>query len=136
MQEHAVKTQSYIPVLVRISLFATLISAIQTFFLEAHAIVYEIEWTLPAVLFISGFVLALFTLYSLAPVMLQRSTASTFNLSLLTADFYGAVAAVVFFHSTFSLLYGLAFSFILCGLVIYNLPQQAQHVEILTMIDG
>ncbi len=75
-------------------------------------------------LYIVLFVMALFAVYSLAPMMLRKSTASVFNLSLLTADFYGAVASLLIFQASFSAIYAAAFFLIICGLLLYNLPHK------------
>ena len=59
-----------------------------------------IRWDgLTAALFVV-FALALFLLYSLVPLMLRWSSATIFNLSLLTSDVYSLLFGLFLFHYT------------------------------------
>lgn len=52
----------------------------------------------------SLFTVAMFTFYSLVSVVMERSSALMFNLSVLTADFYSLLAGIFIFSYTVSLL--------------------------------
>lgn len=57
-----------------------------------------IKWTTAAVpLLFLGFAACMFTFYSLVAVLLQRASATFFNLSILTADFFTLVAGLLIF---------------------------------------
>lgn len=51
-----------------------------------------------AALYIAGFGICLFLLYNLMPFVMQFSSATVVNLSLLTADFYSLLCGLLLFH--------------------------------------
>ena len=66
-----------------------------------------------------GFAASLFTFYSVAPAFLVCTSATFFNLSLLTANFYAAGLGVALLHEYPPWLYVLALAGVLSGLVLY-----------------
>lgn len=101
-------------------------------------------------LLLIGFALFLFTLYSLVPILMRLSSATIFNLSLLTTDFYSLLFGLFLFHYKvsrekekggcllrtrvlvsnhafqFSALYFLAFALVVIGVLIYHQAPPAQ----------
>ncbi|KAF8456524.1 solute carrier family 35 member SLC35F1/F2/F6 [Terfezia claveryi] len=69
--------------------------------------------------YIAGFTLCLFTFYTIAPIFFRMSSAAFFNISLLTGNFWGLLIGIEVFHYTIMWLYGVAFTCIVVGLVIY-----------------
>jgi len=69
--------------------------------------------------YIAGFTICLFTFYSLAPVLFRMASAAFFNISLLTSNFWGLLIGIKVFGYTIMWLYGVAFTCIVVGLVIY-----------------
>ena len=69
--------------------------------------------------YIVGFTLCLFTFYTIAPILFRMSSAAFFNISLLTANFWGLLIGLKVFGYTIMWLYGVAFTCIVVGLVIY-----------------
>uniref|UniRef100_A0A2I2YQF6 Solute carrier family 35 member F1 n=1 Tax=Gorilla gorilla gorilla TaxID=9595 RepID=A0A2I2YQF6_GORGO len=62
----------------------------------------------------------MFGLYSFMPVVIKKTSATSVNLSLLTADLYSLFCGLFLFHYKFSGLYLLSFFTILIGLVLYS----------------
>ena len=73
-----------------------------------------------ALLELTGFVLCLFVMYCVTSKFLQEGDALLFNLSTLTSDVYGALFAVLLFHTTPHWLYGVAFVSVALGIVVYG----------------
>jgi len=73
-----------------------------------------------AFLELTGFVLCLFVMYCVTSKFLQEGDALLFNLSTLTSDVYGALFAVLLFHTTPHWLYGVAFVSVALGIVVYG----------------
>lgn len=70
--------------------------------------------------YIVGFTICLFTFYSLAPVLFRMASAAFFNISLLTANFWGLLIGIKVFGYTIMYLYGIAFTCIVLGLLVYH----------------
>jgi solute carrier family 35, member F1/2 len=68
-----------------------------------------------------GYTLALTVFYSLAPLILRMGSAAFFDISLLTANFWGVVIGIHVFGYTIHFLYPIAFVLIIFGLVFYFL---------------
>lgn len=71
--------------------------------------------------YLAGYTLALTIFYSLAPLMLRMGSAAFFDISLLTANFWGTIIGIQVFGYTIYYLYPIAFVMIIIGLVVYFL---------------
>jgi solute carrier family 35 protein F1/2 len=70
-----------------------------------------------------GFAVSLIVLYSISPYFMGTYGATVYNLSLLTASFYGLVFDVVIFQQAdYDWLYFVGFGLITVGIVVYNVP--------------
>lgn len=69
--------------------------------------------------YLTGFTLLLSLFYSLAPLLFRLASAAFFNISLLTANFWGVIVGIQVFHLHVHWLYPLAFVLIIIGLVVY-----------------
>lgn len=69
--------------------------------------------------YIIGFTLCLFIFYTIAPILFRMASAAFFNISLLTANFWGLLIGLKVFQYTIMWLYGVAFTCIIVGLIIY-----------------
>ncbi|CAF89338.1 unnamed protein product, partial [Tetraodon nigroviridis] len=83
-QEYTVKNLSRVEFLGMVGLFGTLISAIQMVVLERDEIA-AIQWSWQVALLFSAYALCMYGLYSCMPVVVKLSSATSVNLSLLTA---------------------------------------------------
>ncbi|KAJ2742429.1 hypothetical protein H4S06_005724 [Coemansia sp. BCRC 34490] len=61
----------------------------------------------------------MFVLYTLVPFLFRLSSATFYNLSILTSDFYGLIFAKYMFHQRITAIYAGAFVMIVSGLVLY-----------------
>ncbi|KAI9845711.1 MAG: hypothetical protein M1837_004544 [Sclerophora amabilis] len=68
---------------------------------------------------LSGYTICLFLFYSLAPVLFRAASAAFFNISLLTANFWGVIIGVRVFGYAVHYLYPVAFVLIMLGLLVY-----------------
>jgi solute carrier family 35, member F1/2 len=68
-----------------------------------------------------GYTLCLTIFYSLAPLILRMASAAFFDISLLTANFWGTAIGVSVFGYIIYYLYPIAFVMIILGLVVYSL---------------
>ncbi|XP_068600931.1 solute carrier family 35 member F2-like [Brachionichthys hirsutus] len=118
-QEHTVKNLSRVEFLGMMGLFGTLISGLQLAALETQAVA-AIKWDVRIAMLFALYVLCMFALYSLMPLVVQMSSATTVNLSLLTADLFSLFCDIFLFGYTFSTLYVVSFVTITAGFVMYN----------------
>lgn len=69
-----------------------------------------LHWSVTIVFLYLGFILALFILYAWSPVMMLKSSATLFNLSLLTSDAFAILAAIFLFDKVVKILFFFLFS--------------------------
>ncbi|GAB5360862.1 hypothetical protein AAMO2058_000663800 [Amorphochlora amoebiformis] len=125
-QEFMVKERDRIEFLAHLGAFGAIISGIQMGALESRQIRSLIlNGSLTIFIYFIGFNLCLLGMYLSVPVILETSSAAFMNLSLLTADFYSLVVALLLFSAKPSVLYFAAFGIIVSGLAIYNVTGDA-----------
>lgn len=118
-QEHTVKNLSRVEFLGMMGLFGTLISGIQLAALETRAVA-AVRWNIRVSALFVVYVLCMFALYSFMPVVVKMTSATTVNLSLLTADLFSLFCGIFLFSYKFSTLYIISFVIITVGFVIFN----------------
>ncbi|KAM3600777.1 uncharacterized protein V6R79_002431 [Siganus canaliculatus] len=118
-QEHTVKNLSRVEFLGMMGLFGTLISGLQLAALETRAVA-AIKWNIGVSALFVIYVLCMFALYSFMPVVVKMTSATTVNLSLLTADLFSLFCGIFLFSYKFSTLYIISFVVITVGFVIFN----------------
>ncbi|XP_036417697.1 solute carrier family 35 member F2 isoform X2 [Colossoma macropomum] len=118
-QEYTVKNRSRVEFLGMLGLFGTLISGIQLGVLE-HVQLARIQWTWQIALLLSGFVLCMYTLYSCMPMVMEVTSATAVNLSLLTADLFSLFCGLFLFQYSFSGLYVVSLVVITVGFIMFN----------------
>lgn len=124
-QEFTVKTYDGIEFLGMIGLFGSVINGIQLAVLERQAVA-AISWDVWQIdVLLVSFSIVLFMFYSLVSKMMKLASATAFNLSILSCDFYSLVVGVFVFHYSFQLLYLLSFSLVILGVIVYYLQPTA-----------
>jgi solute carrier family 35 protein F1/2 len=98
LQEYLVRQKPMYEVVGQLGFWATIINGIQLAILEREEL-QSITWTGPVVGYIIGFNIGMFILYSVSPILLRLSSATFFNLSLLTSDFYGLIFGLILFSA-------------------------------------
>ncbi|VDN88735.1 unnamed protein product [Brugia pahangi] len=79
-----------------VGLFGSIISGIQLATLE-HRQLASINWSGMIIIYYLLFAACMFLFYSMVSVVVQKSSALMFNLSILTADFYTLVFGLFMF---------------------------------------
>ncbi|KAF7661028.1 hypothetical protein LDENG_00270950 [Lucifuga dentata] len=118
-QEYTVKNLSRVEFLGMIGLFSTLISTIQMVILEHHEVA-TIQWSWQVGLLFSGYALCMYVLYSCMPIVVKLTSATSVNLSLLTADLFSLFSGLFLFQYNFSGLYLVSLVVILVGFITFN----------------
>ncbi|XP_016151525.1 solute carrier family 35 member F2-like [Sinocyclocheilus grahami] len=119
-QEYTVKNLSRVEFLGMMGLFGTLISGVQMAILESKAIpVISWNWTI-CLLFVA-YTLCMYGLYSFMPVVVNMTSATAVNLSLLTADLFSLFCGMFLFRYNFSGLYIVSFVVITLGFIMFNI---------------
>ena len=78
------------------------------------------------IMYLIIFILSMFCLYTLVPKLISNSSATLFNLSILTSDIYNLIASIYIFGIALSWLYGIAFIVILIGLAIFHSKSKSE----------
>ncbi|KAG0347335.1 hypothetical protein BG004_007925 [Podila humilis] len=126
-QEFLVRQASLYEVVGQLGFWATILNGIQLAILERKEI-QAVEWNGSVVGYIIGFDIAMFILYSVSPLLFRLSSATFFNLSLLTSDFYGLIFGLFLFNAKINYLYAIAYVLICAGILVYNIyPTPEPH---------
>ncbi|CAI9613159.1 unnamed protein product [Staurois parvus] len=117
-EEYVVKNLTREEFLGMLGLFGTFVSGIQLMVVEYNAI-GNIQWKWQVGLLFAGFAVCMFCLYSVMPLVIKVSSATSVNLGILTADIYSLFFGLFLFGYTFSVLYILAFVVCIVGFIMY-----------------
>lgn len=107
-------------VLAFMGLFGMCINGVVAAIFDRHTF-QGATWDGDVVGWIVGYTLCLFLFYTLAPFILRMGSAAFFDISLLTANFWGVIVGIRVFGYTIHFLYPIAFVCIVLGLVAYFL---------------
>ncbi|TMS07817.1 Solute carrier family 35 member F2 [Larimichthys crocea] len=118
-QEYTVKNLSKVEFLGMVGLFGTIISTIQMVVLERNEVA-AIQWSWQVGLLFSAFALCLYTLYNCMSIVVKLSSATSVNLSLLTADLFSLFCGIFLFQYNFSGLYLVSLVVIIIGFITFN----------------
>ncbi|KAM4701575.1 solute carrier family 35 member F2 [Discoglossus pictus] len=117
-EEYVVKNLTREEFLGMLGLFGTFISGLQLTIVEYNAIGnIPLDWKVG--LLFAVFALCMFGLYSLMPVVIRVTSATSVNLGILTADLYSLFFGLFLFGYKFSGVYILAFVVIMVGFIMY-----------------
>jgi len=119
-EEFFVRKHSKWEILGFLGFFGSTINGFQLFILERQELA-SISFSLQIVELYTGFTLAFFSLYALVPYLIGTTSATFYNISLLTSDFYGLILGFFVFKAKAHPLYPIAFGLIIIGLLVYNL---------------
>lgn len=107
-------------VLACLGFFGSCINGVQAAIFDRHSI-QTANWSGPVIGYLLGYTFSLTIFYTLAPIILRMGSAAFFDISLLTANFWGVIIGIHVFGYTIYYLYPIAFVLILLGLVVYFL---------------
>ncbi|KAJ9051316.1 hypothetical protein DSO57_1005606 [Entomophthora muscae] len=119
LEEYCVRRQPKWEILAFLGLFGLIINVSQVLILERQEL-SAMTWSLKSGSAFIGFTVAMVLFYMLAPVLIGLTSATFFNISLLSSDFYGLIMGLAFFEARAHALYPIAFSCVIFGLLFYN----------------
>lgn len=119
LQETMVKTSSREVYLGYLGLFGSIFAFIQCMAIDLTDL-EEANIGPVVALYMVGFVLCLFFMYTNTSIFLQDSDSTLFNLSLLTSDVYAVIFSYFLYGELVNWLYFVAFSCVVCGLFLYH----------------
>ncbi|KAK3693673.1 hypothetical protein B0T22DRAFT_496375 [Podospora appendiculata] len=119
-EEWFVSKRPVYEVLSFLGLFGVLINGVQAAIFDRDSF-ESATWNGSVAGYLVGYTLALTIFYSLAPIILRMGSAAFFDISLLTANFWGVIIGIHVFGYVIHFLYPIAFVLIIFGLVVYFL---------------
>ncbi|XP_033740098.1 solute carrier family 35 member F2-like [Pecten maximus] len=126
-EEYVVKIYDKADFLGMVGLFGSFINGIQFVITERDRIV-EIDFSSYRILLpLIGFTVFQFLLYSCMTVVIQQTSATAVNISILSADFYTLLFGLYLFKYEFHILYFLSFLLILSGIAVYSCQTTESH---------
>lgn len=119
-EEFMVSKRPMYEVLSFMGIFGFTILGVQAAIFDRKSI-QEAEFTNDTIGYLVGFTLCLTIFYTLAPLVLRMGSAAFFDISLLTANFWGVIIGIHVFGYIIHWMYPIAFVLIIIGLMIYFL---------------
>ncbi|WBW75098.1 transmembrane transporter [Schizosaccharomyces osmophilus] len=104
----------------QLSLYSSIISIVQNFIFDRHEFLH-LHWTRSMGGYLAGFIIVMLILYSLAPICFRMSSATFYNISVLTSDFWSLIIGIHVFGNHVYWLYPIAFVMIIIGLFLYHI---------------
>ncbi|BFZ25286.1 hypothetical protein BsWGS_28325 [Bradybaena similaris] len=119
-QEFVVKSYSRSEFLGMLGVFSTLVSGIQVIVLERQELSRVEFSSYKVILPWIAFVIFLFAMYACMSHVIQKTSATVTNISILSSDFYSLILGIFIFHYQFHVLYLVAFAVVIVGVAIYS----------------
>jgi len=119
-EEWFVSRRPVYEVLSFLGVFGVLINGVQAAIFDRGSFA-DATWDGSVAGWLVGYTLCLTIFYSLVPLMLRMGSAAFFDISLLTANFWGVIIGIHVFGYAIHFLYPIAFVLIIIGLVVYFL---------------
>jgi len=117
-EEFFVRRRPLYEVVGQIGMWGMLINGCQAAGLE-HAGMRTATWDGATIGILISYTVAMFILYTVAPMVYRMASSAFYNISLLTSDFYGLIFGLILFRYHPFWLYFPAFCVVILGLVIY-----------------
>ncbi|KAI8576405.1 hypothetical protein K450DRAFT_257129 [Umbelopsis ramanniana AG] len=120
LEEHLVLESPIEEVLGQLGMWGTLMCGLEVVLWERKAVAL-IPWSWNIVGLMLCYNFALFTMSSLVPILLQISSATFLNLSLLTSNFFSLVVGLALFNISIIPEYPISFTLAIIGITTFNL---------------
>ncbi|CUA70630.1 putative solute carrier family 35 member C320,08 [Schizosaccharomyces pombe 972h-] [Rhizoctonia solani] len=117
-EEFLVRKRPLYEVVGQLGMYGMIINAIQASGLE-HKEMREATWNGAVIGLLFAYTIAMFILYTTAPLIYRAASSVYYNLSLLSSDFYGLLFGLGLYKYRVYWLYFVAFAVIIVGLVTY-----------------
>ncbi|KZZ96343.1 hypothetical protein AAP_01116 [Ascosphaera apis ARSEF 7405] len=122
-EEYFVSTRPLYEVLGQMGIYGMIINGVQAGIFDRHGF-RDATWNGKVGGYLTGYTIVLFLFYSFAPLLFRLASAAFFNISLLTANFWGVIIGVRVFHYHVHWMYPIAFVMIIIGQLIYFIGRQ------------
>ncbi|KAI5310587.1 hypothetical protein KEM55_004989 [Ascosphaera atra] len=122
-EEYFVSMRPMYEVLGQMGIYGLIINGVQAGIFDRHSF-KTANWNSKVGGYFAGYTLILFSFYSCAPLLFRLASAAFFNISLLTANFWGVIVGVKVFHYHIHWMYPIAFVLIIIGQLIYFVGRQ------------
>jgi len=131
-EEFFVRRRPLYEVVGQLGMWGVIINGIQASIIEHHKM-KEVTWSGRNIGLLFGYTVAMFVLYTVAPLLYRLASSAYFNLSLLSSDFYGLLFGLFLFHFKPYWLYFPSFTVVILGLIVYfwhSTPEEQGTVNI------
>ncbi|RUS79121.1 hypothetical protein EGW08_013131 [Elysia chlorotica] len=118
-QEFVVKNYDTSEFLGMLGVFGTLVSGVQMIVVEQDEL-SKVDFNYKVVLLWMGFTIFLYLIYTCMAYVIQKTSATVTNLSVLSADFYALILGIFIFSYSFHILYLVAFVVVVLGVAVYT----------------
>ncbi|ORE23461.1 DUF914-domain-containing protein [Rhizopus microsporus] len=115
IEEHLVSHHTTAEILGKAGLLGSLLCGMQALYFEYDTVI-SIQWTLG-----SGYILCLFTMYSLVPTVYRMTSATFVNMNLITNNFYSLLVGLFFLNAKMPPFYLVAYVLVITGVISYSL---------------
>ncbi|OJD18760.1 hypothetical protein AJ78_01231 [Emergomyces pasteurianus Ep9510] len=122
-EEYLVSKRPMYEVLGQLGLYGMFIIGVQAAIFDRESFA-SATWNSKVGGYLTGYTFCLFIFYSLAPILFRLASAAFFNISLLTANFWGIIIGINVFKYSVHWMYPIAFVCIMLGQGIYYLGRQ------------
>ncbi|XP_059176992.1 solute carrier family 35 member F2-like [Physella acuta] len=119
-QEFVVKNYNKSEFLGMLGMFGTLVSGIQVILVEQKELAKVNFSSYEIALLWLGFCIFLFLIYTCMSIVIEKTSATVTNISVLTADFYALLFGIFIFGYTFHFLYLISFMVVIVGVAVYS----------------
>nr|XP_031832645.1 solute carrier family 35 member F2-like [Nomia melanderi] len=123
LQELVLKTVDVIEYLGMIGFYGTILSSMQTAVLESLKLDFFQWYNAPVVIFLEVYCLAQFAFFSIVPVVLAETGATSLHLTLLTANYFNVLCGMLLHQYKFHILYFVSYTLIMTGIYIYAIKK-------------
>jgi len=117
-EEFLVRKRPLYEVVGQLGMWGFIINGVQATLLERKKMPH-VPWNGGIIGLLVAFTVAMFILYTVAPLLYRLTSSAFFNLSLLSSDFYGLLFGLFLYHYRPYWLYFISFVVIITGLITY-----------------
>jgi solute carrier family 35 protein F1/2 len=117
-EEFLVRKRPLYEVVGQLGLWGFIINGVQATLLERKQMPV-VPWNGGIIGLLMAFTVAMFILYTIAPMLYRLSSSAYFNLSLLSSDFYGLLFGLFLYHYRPYWLYFVSYVIVIAGLITY-----------------
>jgi len=117
-EEFFVRKRPFYEVVGQLGMWGFLFNSIQASALEGREM-KEVPWDGQIIGILAAYTFSMIILYTVSPLLYRLASSVYYNLSLLSADFYGLLFGLFLYHYTPFWLYFIAFSVVVSGLITY-----------------